>query len=315
MRRIGFMLLLMATMLCCNAQSCYRETLKQGVNEFKRKHYKNAKNIFSAARVCPDIPKNNSIDYWLQQCNLVLKKTKKRKIETLSEKLSKYEFVGTEDFFDGLCMVYIKTDESGHDIPKVGFIDKNADLVIPCKYISPDEQNGGGCSYFSEGLVAVAVLDDKGNQVQGYIDTKGKVVIPFQYAKAYPFEEGYAGVLSADDVKDDVWYYHFIDKKGNTVLTGKYVSIGSNDGYNGFHKGICAVKFDTNKWGIINKKGDLIVPAKYDYMYVTEDYGVIAFDGDLVCRYNTKGEIIENLRKAEKNKSKFREYDYVYHSN
>lgn len=79
-----------------------------------------------------------------------------------------YDYCGT--FSEGLA-----------DVRKnglIGFVNKNGELVIPCKY----ENLYNGCG-FREGLVGVSIdgglpgiLDDE----WGYIDQNGNIIIPFQ---------------------------------------------------------------------------------------------------------------------------------------
>jgi KWG protein len=61
---------------------------------------------------------------------------------------------------------------------------------------------------FSQGI---APAKQKGKW--GFIDTKGKVVIPFQYVKADSFSEGLAAVATADTNK-----YGYINTKGEWLF-------------------------------------------------------------------------------------------------
>lgn len=62
------------------------------------------------------------------------------------------------------------------------------------EHIKPQYEDAQG---FSDGLAAV-----KKNGKWGYIDTDGKVVIPFRYDQAYPFNEGKAVVGMLADTED-----------------------------------------------------------------------------------------------------------------
>ncbi|MBT1689869.1 WG repeat-containing protein [Dawidia soli] len=65
---------------------------------------------------------------------------------------------------------------------------------------------------FSEGLAAVAMADQSGVK-WGYIDEKGKTIIPFQYTREPgDFSNGLAYVVPADNVTD--FPYGYIDKTG-----------------------------------------------------------------------------------------------------
>lgn len=116
------------------------------------------------------------------------------------------------------------------------------------EYIKPQYDDAQS---FSEGLAAV-----KQNGKWGYIDTDGKVVIPFQYDQAFAFNEGYAVVGTLSETEDmgesgyydeelDEWvpdgsgehdylYYYdagFVDK------TGKYTPFmaGESLDWNGYY--------------------------------------------------------------------------------
>ncbi len=72
--------------------------------------------------------------------------------------------------------------------------------------------------HFSEGLAAVADKDGK----FGYIDKRGKTVIPFIYSRAEPFENGFARVELSGKAG-------IIDKTGKEVVPCKYHYIIDSD--------------------------------------------------------------------------------------
>ncbi|MCM1302271.1 MAG: WG repeat-containing protein [Bacteroides cellulosilyticus] len=133
---------------------------------------------------------------------------------------------------------------------KWGFIDRKGKTVIPFQYdrVLP----------FMEGL-AVAYVKGKGF---GYIDRTGETVIPFCYYKAENFSESLAAVTS---YKGDF----FINKVGNEAFPGKYFAEISS-----FHEGYARVSGDGLKWGLLNKRGELVIPMKYDAMSIVSE-GVI----------------------------------------
>lgn len=82
---------------------------------------------------------------------------------------------------------------------KWGFINKSGEEIIPCIY-----QNA---NFFREGLALVT----KTNGTTGFLDAKGKVVIPFEeYIRADNFKNGKAKVQKGDTP-------FFINKKGEIV--------------------------------------------------------------------------------------------------
>lgn len=104
----------------------------------------------------------------------------------------------------------------------LGIITGLSFLVLACS--TGDQftvyQYDNGDDYFSEGLQRIVDKDGK----IGFRDSIGKVIIPPQYAFAFPFKDGYAkvtdsGRLEAVDKSgehhrwvSDSWYY--VDKAG-----------------------------------------------------------------------------------------------------
>jgi hypothetical protein len=72
-------------------------------------------------------------------------------------------------------------------------------------------------SSFSEGLARCLRAD---NLKCGFIDTQGRVVVPFKFDHAEPFSEGFAAVEGEDAI--GVSRYGFIDRKGRLVIPFKY---------------------------------------------------------------------------------------------
>ena len=94
-------------------------------------------------------------------------------------------------------------------------------------------------SCLSEGLAWVR----KGNKY-GFIDTTGKVVIPFQYDLTYGFSEGLARVEKDGKVG-------FINKTGDIAIPLQYDDAG------GF-KEVFAEVNKADKWFYINKQGQRV---------------------------------------------------------
>lgn len=115
-----------------------------------------------------------------------------------------------------------------------GYIDKTGKTIIEPQFIAAGE--------FSEGLAAVRL-----NGTYGYIDSSGNFLIKSQYDFALPFQSGLAEVFI--DGKP-----FFIDRKGNIIFQHNFKEISSfgNCSY-------ATAITQTNKYGIINLKGDLIV--------------------------------------------------------
>lgn len=209
-------------------------------------------------------------------------------------------------FVDGVALV--KNDDD-----KYGFINEDGEYVVKPVYI-----NAHG---FSEGL-AVAVkpdgkieyIDSKGktaftlpadieqggdfndglalilkNDLYGYIDTKGAIVIEPKFENATAFNEGLAIIGKMNKDKTVFEYgaintdgeqviepkfenlsafkegmasfskkgkYGFIDTKGEEVIDTNYDDVGT------FSQGLAPVE-KKGKWGYIDTKGEMVIKAKY----------------------------------------------------
>jgi hypothetical protein len=197
------------------------------------------------------------------------------------------EYCYLDSFHEGLCLVAIKG--KGY-----GYIDQNAEFAIPLKYYNANRFHNGfavvakwdnddqkakwlfidakGNEYnfsneyqavynISDELFRVSNLDignpwcsylsyhsDYSNNagICGYADSKGREIIEPQYIYAFDFEDGLALVCKGKWTIDKKW-----DNKYNT---GKYWT-------------------ETELWGIIDKKGNEVVPCKFDeikYLYSDE---------------------------------------------
>ena len=109
-------------------------------------------------------------------------------------------------------------------------------VVIDFQYESARE--------FSDGLAAV-----KSNDLWGYIDTTGKVTVPFAYKTpdVGPFSEGFAFTG-----------HHFIDKQGAPAFEGQTFEQASF-----FSERLAAVQVN-GQWGFIDLAGHFIIPPSYE---------------------------------------------------
>jgi hypothetical protein len=103
-------------------------------------------------------------------------------------------------------------------------------------------------SSYSEGLCWVK---DK-NGKYGYVDEKGKLVIPCKWVDVRDFSEGLARV------RDDSHKLGFIDKTGRTVIPCKWKGASS------FQEGYAWVKADDDKYGFIDKTGALVSSCQWE---------------------------------------------------
>ena len=116
------------------------------------------------------------------------------------------------------------------------------------------------------------------NGLYGAKDQNGQIVITAQYTKMYPFSCG----LSL--VRNSQYQYAYIDCDNNIVIPFGVYSWCEP----GFVCGYARVLKD--KWGIINTRGDLIIPLKYDKIwalneeYLSSNPQPIGFRGNLLVK-------------------------------
>lgn len=170
---------------------------------------------------------------------------------------------------------YLESFEEGNCIyrkdGKYGFLNKNGESVIPASFEE--------ALSFQEGLAA-AKIDNK----WGFIDKSGNFVIPNKYSHVTSFCEGWA-VVSQQGKQ------FYIDKSGKCVLefNAKYLT----PFYNGLAIVIdCDIDSPDLNFGIINKKGEILIPLKYAYISPKEEYYMLWGKDGLRGLVNDKGKII-----------------------
>lgn len=121
----------------------------------------------------------------------------------------------------------------------------------------------------------------------GYIDSNGFEIIPFMYEHAYDFnlDSGLARVKQNGK-------YGFIDISGNTKIHCKYENCDRI-----FNEDLCKI-YDKDKVGLINTKGEIVLPCEYDRLGMPYKFGkhtyIVASIGDKQYIYNSKGKLLIN---------------------
>ena len=164
------------------------------------------------------------------------------------------------DFFEDVARVY----SDG----KWGYINKQGEIVLPFIYLEASD--------FNEGLAAVKL-----NSKMGFIDKQGKTIIPFVYNYAGKFWNQFAIVA------DEKGKYSFVNKKGDLLTAFVFDNVES---FNDF--GFANIKI-SNKWGVVNTAGKLIVPAISKYpVDLRGDKGSVATEKETYF-VNGKGQKIK----------------------
>lgn len=119
---------------------------------------------------------------------------------------------------------------------------------------------------------------------RGYVNRfTMETVIPFRYDAAWSFYEDVTAVCEGDSI-------HYIDHKGNPINNVKFLRNKRYDNY-AYHGKYAAIPVG-NKYGLIDKAGEWIVPPTYDniqigarnlwYVSNGDKTGVIGLDGQLL---------------------------------
>ena len=167
---------------------------------------------------------------------------------------------------DCICNGLIKVRLDG----KYGFINKDGEEIIPCKYEDADA--------FSDGLAKV-----KSAEGWGFVNENGEEIIPCKYEDADAFSGGLARVKSAEG-------WGFVNEDGEEIIACKYEEAC------GFSEGLAGVK-SADGWGFVNENGEEIIPCKYKYadafsyglarVQSKEGWGFVNKDGEEIisCKY------------------------------
>ena len=146
---------------------------------------------------------------------------------------------------------------------KIGFVNREGEVIVPPKY----SMYYGEC-YDKADLIRVSAIYTYGFPraggrvatyhcpVYGLINYKGEQIVPLEY---------FTLLLGKGDntlvtVQNKEYRYGVIALDGSVV-----VPFGSYHWIDGFDKGLSRV-IGCDKWGLINEKGDVVLPVEYDYI-------------------------------------------------
>ncbi len=151
-----------------------------------------------------------------------------------------------------------------------GFINTYGEIVIPCTF--------KGTWAFREGIARVLNKDDK----IGFIDKKGRFLIPPVYENASDFHEGKA-------VAETERGLIYIDRKGKKALEGYFEQASD------FENGIAKVKL-LGKFGIIKTDGSWLLKPKYQHINVQPNGYLVCILRDKGVVFNYRGQQQANLK-------------------
>lgn len=160
-----------------------------------------------------------------------------------------YDLVEVHNFCEGRALV--KTSQG-----RYGYVDAQGKLVIPPVYSE--------ASSFSEGKALVGLSDRQGRMGFQVIDTDGNVLFPLRYADALYAGRYTEGRLLAYSQTARQWSY--LDDRGRMCLFLPDTLSGAFP----FRKGV-AVTASKEGYGLIGRKGDLLLSACYKKVCVVTD--------------------------------------------
>lgn len=175
----------------------------------------------------------------------------------------KPQFDYAEGFRKGIARVGFETTQSKllgliADVGgqfKYRFIDRNG------KYV-PEPS----ATHYANGKPGELIPFRK-DDLAGYFNAKGEVVIKPQFQVASAFSDGLANVC-----KDGLFGY--IDTRGDWVISPRFEHPGD------FSEGLAGVPLGKEGWGFIDRTGKVVIPAKFAWVLSGFRHGVaeVAFD-------------------------------------
>ncbi|MBQ6236961.1 MAG: WG repeat-containing protein [Bacteroidales bacterium] len=143
-----------------------------------------------------------------------------------------YKFV--DKFHGDYCIVF-------NDYDQCGIIDRNGRIIVPVQY--PE------VNYPTDGMIRFR-KDDK----YGFYDTAGNIVIEPQYRTVSGFNQGLAAVII--DFDSDNCAYGYINKQNQIEIQPIYqYAYPFNEN--------CAIVKNYDRYGIIDRHGNELLPIKY----------------------------------------------------
>jgi hypothetical protein len=192
------------------------------------------------------------IDVYQEKHMAYLKKNEKWAIYDLKNK----EYTSNFDF-DEIQYKYLDQHITIKD-NKYGIIDDKGTILIENKYDYLETEDGKTYSY-------------KENDLYGYLDLSGNIIIPAKYKNAKAFEEGLAKVYTEID---GVNYIGFINEDDETVIDFKYRLAHKKDSIIAVYENID----NAYKWGLIDTEGNTLIKARYDEIKFHGDKFIVMSD-------------------------------------
>jgi hypothetical protein len=147
-----------------------------------------------------------------------------------------------------------------------GYLDTTGALAIPFEYnwIHPFKEGVAPASISKPSTYCPAV--DLGRATMyGLLDTKGTVLVPFETCYIGPSENGWSRVVY-DSPSSNVQHVGFVDREGHVVLPKMPYDFAAEH----WSEDRLPVR-SGNRWGFVDRKGNLAVPIRYDDVFGFSD--------------------------------------------
>ena len=158
---------------------------------------------------------------------------------------------------------------------EMGFIDKTG------KWTKTQESRSytinRDASKFDEGLAPV-----KSNDLWGFVDKTGKIVIEPQFTQVMQFDKGVCVVEIGGGSRRGMGKYGIIDKTGKWIVEAQYPEMGY------FSEDVVCVATSQGKVGFMDRTGKWVIEPKFDLRNRNKKYGdfdgsLSRFEGGLAC--------------------------------
>lgn len=146
---------------------------------------------------------------------------------------------------------------------KYGCINSSGKELVKCKYI--DVRDIYDECLTQNGMIAVAIEDEYGEEKWGYINDMGEVMIDFLFDSAELFSENGLACVGIEKHNGE-WKYGYINKNGEIVIDFSFDSAGDFS-----ENGLAYVGMEDHneecKYGYINEKGKIVIATEFDNAY------------------------------------------------
>lgn len=182
------------------------------------------------------------------------------------------------------------------DKDKYGYVDNDGNEIVPFIFDEGTRYGGSWCS----DMIVASYKNDYG-RFTGIYDAKGKVIVaPRPVDAQTDFSEGVSvGRYRSDNGN---LRYFVMDTTGKEVFLPDGIQ-AFQDSYGrlgSFRQNFHPVKNPDNKWGFINRKGETIIPFRYDDVhFFGGGYAIVTQNGEKMV-INSKGEKLASPTVASK---------------